>query len=63
MLSFLTPQDQYDTIVAPEDNVVLESDGHTIWIIKNDKRRESITMAIAIEHWLSKGAIAEIQPK
>lgn len=60
VLGFLTPRDQYDEIIRPKDNVTLESDGHTIWAIKNSRRQESITIAAAIEIWLKHGFIAEI---
>ncbi|MBI2024918.1 MAG: hypothetical protein HYT03_02445 [Candidatus Harrisonbacteria bacterium] len=60
ILSFLTPQDQSDEIIEPKDGVILESDGRTIWAIKNRKRHESITVAHAIEYWLDIGAIIEI---
>ena len=60
VLGFLTPQDQFDTIIHPGDGIILESDGHTIWTVKNGERHESITMAYAIEHWLENGAIVEI---
>ena len=64
MLSFLTPQDQYDTIISPENDAVLESDNHTIWIItKTGAREESITTANAIEIWLAEGKITEILEK
>ena len=60
VLGFLTPRDQYDVLFKPEDGVMLESDGHTIWTIKNGKRDESITTANAIDVWLKEGRIAEI---
>lgn len=61
VLGFLTPQDQYDMFFTPEDNITLESDIHTIWVIKNDKRHESITIAAAINVWLEQGLITEIK--
>ncbi|MBI5732442.1 hypothetical protein HY967_00580 [Candidatus Jorgensenbacteria bacterium] len=63
MLGFTTPQDQYDVIIGPEDGTILESDGHTIWTIKDGKRHESITMANAIDIWLGREAIVEISSK
>jgi len=60
ILSFLSPQDQHDIIIEPENETILESDGHTIWIIKNGKRHESITTANAIEYYLNDGTITEI---
>ena len=69
MLSFLTPRDQYDTMI---DNGELESDGSTIWLIKPvtnariasiseaGRRHESITTANAIGLWLQEGKIEEI---
>lgn len=61
MLSFLTPQDQYDTIISPENDAVLESDNHTIWIItKTGARKESTTRANAIDLWLENGSVTEI---
>lgn len=60
VLGFTAPQDQYDALFTPENNVALESDGHTIWVIKDDKREESITIAAAIEIWLNQGLIVEI---
>ena len=62
MLGFLAPQDQFDVIIGPEENTILESDGHTIWIIQKGKRHESITVAYAIEIWLEDGKISEIYP-
>ena len=60
MLGFLTRQDQFDVIFEPKHEVSLESDGETIWAIKNVVREESITMAHAIHVWLEQGRIAEI---
>lgn len=60
MLGFLAPQDQYDMIIGPEDGVQLESDEKTIWAISKGKRHESITIAYAIERWLSEGKIEEV---
>ena len=60
VLGFLTPRDQFDAFIAPEDGVTLECDGHTIWTNKDGKRRESITVASAIEYWLDQGLIVEI---
>ena len=63
VLSFTTPQDQYDTWIRPEDNITLEANEHTIWTIKDRVCHESITTANAIDHWLADGLIEEIQPK
>lgn len=63
ILGFLTPQDQHNLIIEPENGTILESDGQTIWLIKNEKRRESITTANAIKCWLKQGAIARIKLK
>ena len=63
ILGFLTPRDQQDLIIEPENETILESDGQTIWLIKNGKRRESITTANAIKYWLKQGAIARIKLK
>lgn len=60
VLGFLDPQEQYDVILTSEDNVILESDGQTIWIAKDGKRHESITQAHAIKCWLIDGLITEI---
>ncbi len=60
VLGFDTAQDQVDVLYKPTDGVILESDGHTIWVVKNDRRRESITEAHAIDAWLTEGWIAEI---
>jgi len=62
VLGFLTAQSQYDEIFHPEDGVVLESDGQTIWATKDGKRKESITMAYAIDMWLDQGRLEEINP-
>ncbi len=62
-MGFNAPQDQYDAIIGPEDDIVLESDGQTIWVVKNEQHHESITTANAIEHWLDNGTIVEIQPE
>ncbi len=60
LLGFLTPQDQFDATIGPEDGVILESDGHTIWTIGNGERHESITVGYAIQLWLDRGLIIEI---
>ena len=60
VLGFLTPQDQFDALIGPEDGVILASDGHTIWTIRNRKRHESITVGHAIQIWLDRGLIIEI---
>lgn len=57
MLSFLTPRDQYDTMI---DNGELESDGSTIWYLKDGKRHESVTTANAIGLWAGEGKVEEI---
>ena len=51
--------DQYDALVKPADGVELESDGETIWAFKGDWRKESTTMAGAIDLWLKEGRIAD----
>ena len=60
VLGFSRPQDQFDVLIYPEDNTTLESDGHTIWLIIDNERHESITTANAIENWLNEGKILEI---
>jgi hypothetical protein len=58
MLSFLTPRDQYDATIHPDDgDYTLESDGKTIWVLIKDERHESITTANAIDIWLEQGKI------
>lgn len=66
MLSFLTPQEQCDLIIDPShpprihDYTTLESDGNSVWVVRNGKRYESITTANVIEYLLEDGAIVEI---
>lgn len=61
MLSFLTGNDQCDGMLHPDDgDYVLETDGHTIWVILDDKREESITMANAIDIWINQNKIEKI---
>ena len=60
ILGFLTPQEQYDIFIDPETGVTLESNGHTIWVLKDDKRQESITTANAIDLYIERGDIREI---
>lgn len=61
ILGFLTPQDQFDQIFGPDDDVILESNGNTIWVIKGKEKHESITQAHAIEFYLQKKIIEEIE--
>ncbi len=61
ILGFITPQEQYDLKICPEDGEILESDGRTIWTNKNGVQKDSITMASAIWLWLAGGRIAEIK--
>lgn len=61
VLSFLTPQDQYDTYIDAEVGYGLESDGVTIWLTtgRRTRRIQSITTANAIDLWLKNGSIME----
>lgn len=61
MLGFLTPQDQYDLSIGPNDSYSLEANDTTIWLVynKTGKRSESITTINAIQYWLDDGAIEE----
>lgn len=63
ILGFLTRQDQYDERITPESGAILEIVDDIIWVIENGERRESITMASAIDDWLEEGRIEEIQPE
>lgn len=60
MLSFLSGREQADCLVGPQDDSTLEFDGKTIWVVKGDKRQESITTGNAIPLWLERGNIEEI---
>lgn len=60
MLGFITDRNQGDLLITPEDGYTLESDGSTIWVVSNNDRKESITMAHAIKLWLEQGKIEEI---
>lgn len=57
ILSFTTPQDQYESIIHPKESAYLECDGSTIWYCYNDEKRETITMANAIQSWLCDGKV------
>jgi hypothetical protein len=59
MLTFLGRNDSIDCMIDPGE-IILESDGHTIWAIENNNRVESITMANAINIWLNQNKIKEI---
>lgn len=61
-LSFLTPQDQYDRTIKPEDDITIGWDGeHTIFTVNSvGERKESITVAYAITVYLERGSIKEI---
>lgn len=61
MLSFTTPQDQYDALYGPGFNTVLECDGETIWLCNGETRVETITSANAIDAWVNEGCIEEIK--
>lgn len=61
MLSFLTDQDHNDFFYGPKSNIVLESDGHTIWASKGEERHETITSPGLIECWIAEGKIEEIK--
>ncbi len=61
ILGFLTAQDQYDLKISPGDGETLESDGRTIWTIKNGVLKDSTTPAINIFLWVAGGRIAEIK--
>lgn len=62
MLSFLTPQDQYDRTIKPDTGFWLELEGgHTIWLVSKDgARKESITTANAITVFTENGALEEL---
>lgn len=48
ILGFMTPRDQFDVLIEPEEGVTLESDGTTIWLINDKGRHESITMTTVL---------------
>lgn len=62
-LSFLTPQNQYDQMIEPEDDITIGWDGeHTIFTIDPiGERKESITVAYAITIYLERGWIKEVK--
>jgi len=60
LLTFLTPRDQYDLSFSDGE---LESDGSTIWWVKDGRRHESITTANATDLWTKERKIEEILPK
>ena len=58
MLSFLTSQfGQFDATFDP--GTVLECDGSTIWLLRDDERHESITTASFIPIMLKNGTLKE----
>ena len=44
MLNFCGAQDNYDLFIDPVGDVFLETDGTTIWLLKDDKRHETNNM-------------------
>jgi hypothetical protein len=63
MLGFTDGREQGDVLFNSEDGFYLESDGETIWVIKEDKRYESITIANAIEIWKEQKFLEEMDTK
>jgi hypothetical protein len=58
-LGFMNPNDQIDIWCKPD--AILEADEHTIWLITNGKKVESITTANAIDLHLKNGDIELIE--
>jgi ribulose-5-phosphate 4-epimerase/fuculose-1-phosphate aldolase len=61
ILEFIVKNEQQGYWFKAENNVTLETDGHTIWLVKPDGTRfESITMAHAVDVWVADGNVEEI---
>lgn len=56
LLGFLTPQQQCEVFLSEGE---LESDGSTIWLLKDGERHETTTVGWAVAHWLEQGRIEE----
>lgn len=54
VLSFNGPQEQYDSLIVEG---YLETDGETIWLLRQGNKQETINQAQAINHWLDAGDI------
>jgi hypothetical protein len=60
MLSFLGRSGTDDYLIGPQDGSTLEANEHTIWLVVNTMKHESITTANAIDLWLADKKIKEI---
>ena len=59
MLNFCGAQDNYDLFIDPVGDVFLETDGTTIWLLKDDKRHETNNMPGYINLLLERKSIEE----
>lgn len=60
VVSFTTLNDQRDVIISPSDDVLLESDGHTVWLINSTGRHETILIGAACLIWEQTGLIEQV---
>ncbi len=59
LLNFCGFQDKYSLFIDPVGDVFLETNGQTIWLLKNGKRHETNHTCNYIELLLEHGSIRE----
>lgn len=61
LLSFCSPQDDYDLFIDPAGDVFLEANEHTVWLLKDDNRYETNNTLSYLNFLLERKSIEEVE--